>query len=176
MNWSNFITGLFLLPKLFNKCVSCFMLRRLMASWQLNIWKVKIWLSQQQKEFSKLNKNIFLLLKALYFRHTKETSKNVAETAFKACVRYFFFLFIFFFTKWQALNNFEVCFLFHLESSFHYQVIQFFVSRSFTFFFSVSYWLRRRWKINIKVYDVRNCLNKNLITHFVWYLEKEKKI
>ena len=26
---------------------------------------------------------------------------------------------------------------------------------------------------NCKVYDVIICLNKNLITHFVWYLEKE---
>ena len=25
----------------------------------------------------------------------------------------------------------------------------------------------------LKVYDVINCLNKNLITHFVWYLEEE---
>ena len=33
----------------------------------------------------------------------------------------------------------------------------------------------RGWsQINIKVYDVINCLNRNLITHFVWYLEKEK--
>ena len=24
-------------------------------------------------------------------------------------------------------------------------------------------------------YDVINCLNKNLMTHFIWYLEKEKK-
>ena len=30
-------------------------------------------------------------------------------------------------------------------------------------------------KINIKVYDVINCLNKNLITHFVWYFQKEKR-
>ena len=67
-----------------------------MASWQLNIWKVKIWLSQEQKEFSKLNKKNFLLLKALYFRHTKETSKNVAETAFKACVRYLFIISFFY--------------------------------------------------------------------------------
>ena len=28
---------------------------------------------------------------------------------------------------------------------------------------------------SFKVYDVINCLNKNLITHFVWYLEKEKR-
>ena len=34
----------------------------------------------------------------------------------------------------------------------------------------------RIWsKINLEVYDVINCLNKNLITHFVWYLEKEKR-
>ena len=28
---------------------------------------------------------------------------------------------------------------------------------------------------NLIVYDVINCLNKNIITHFVWYLEKEKR-
>ena len=28
---------------------------------------------------------------------------------------------------------------------------------------------------NIKVFDVINCLNKNLIIHFVWYLEKAKR-
>ena len=34
----------------------------------------------------------------------------------------------------------------------------------------------RIWsKINLEVYDVINCLNKNLITHFVWYLGKEKR-
>ena len=30
-------------------------------------------------------------------------------------------------------------------------------------------------KINLKVYDVISCLNKNLITHFDWYLEKARK-
>ena len=29
--------------------------------------------------------------------------------------------------------------------------------------------------INLEFYDIINCLNKNLITHFVWYLEKEKR-
>ena len=34
----------------------------------------------------------------------------------------------------------------------------------------------RGWsKKNFKIYDVINCLNKNLITHFVWYIEKEVK-
>ena len=30
-------------------------------------------------------------------------------------------------------------------------------------------------KISVKFYDVINCLNKNLITHFAWYLEKQKR-
>ena len=29
--------------------------------------------------------------------------------------------------------------------------------------------------IEDKAYDVINCINKNFITHFVWYLEKEKR-
>ena len=30
-------------------------------------------------------------------------------------------------------------------------------------------------KINLKVYDITNCLSKNSVTHFVWYLKKEKR-
>ena len=29
--------------------------------------------------------------------------------------------------------------------------------------------------MNLKFYDVIKCLNKNLITDFVWYFEKEKR-
>ena len=43
----------------------------------------------------------------------------------------------------------------------------------FPFFFPVSHCFRGWSKKNLKIYDVINCLNKNLITHFVWYLEKE---
>ena len=43
----------------------------------------------------------------------------------------------------------------------------------FPCFFPVSHCFRSWLKKNLKVYDVINCLNKNLITHFVWYLEKE---
>ena len=46
------------------------------------------------------------------------------------------------------------------------------VFRSFS---PVSHCFRGWSKINLKVYDVINCLNKMLITHFVWYLEKEKR-
>ena len=45
------------------KCVLCFMLRHLMTSWHFNIWKVKIWLSQERKELLKWNKKHFFLFK-----------------------------------------------------------------------------------------------------------------
>ena len=40
--------------------------------------------------------------------------------------------------------------------------------------FPVSHCFRGWAKIDLKVNDVTNCLNKNLMTQFVWYLENEK--
>ena len=80
-----------------------------------------------------------------------------------------------FFTKWQPLNNYEICFLLQLKSYFHSQDIQIFVFPTSTQFFPVSHCLEGWFKVNVKVYDVSNWLNKNLITHFVWYLKKEKR-
>ena len=93
-------------------------------------------------------------------------------TSFEACVLLFFIKFLFF-TKWWPFKNYEKCFLFHLKSSFHSRDIQFFVFLSFPLFLPVGHCFRGWLKINLKVYDVISCLNKNLITHFVWCLEKE---
>ena len=41
--------------------------------------------------------------------------------------------------------------------------------------FPLAFCFREWLKINLKTYDVINCLNKNLITRFIWYLEKEKR-
>ena len=66
------------------KYVLCFILRYLMTSWYLNTWKVKIWLSQERKELLNWNKKTFFLVsQVLCFRHTKQTSKNVANATFK---------------------------------------------------------------------------------------------
>ena len=43
----------------------------------------------------------------------------------------------------------------------------------FPSFFPVSHCFRGWFKKNLKVCDIISCLNKNLITHYVWYLEKE---
>ena len=43
------------------------------------------------------------------------------------------------------------------------------------FFLPVSHCCRAWSKINFKVYGVINCLTKNLLTHIIWYFEKEKR-
>ena len=48
------------------------MFRHLMTSWHLNIWAFEV----KQKTF-------FLVSKELFFKNTKQTSKNVAKTIFK---------------------------------------------------------------------------------------------
>ena len=63
-------------------------------------------------------------------------------------------------------------FLFNLLSSFRSRDI--FVFPSSALFLPVTHCLRASSKINLKVYDVINCLNKNLITHFAWYLRRKK--
>ena len=80
---------------------------------------------------------------------------------------------IFVCTKWEPFKNYERCFLFHLKSSFRSRHIQIFVFPPCLHFLPVSQCLRAWFKINLKRYDVINCLNKNL-THFIWYLEKNK--
>ena len=46
---------------------------------------------------------------------------------------------------------------------------------SFTLFLPVSHCSGGWSKINLKLYDVINCLNKNLILHLAWCLGKEKR-
>ena len=74
-----------------------------------------------------------------------------------------------------ALQKLCKCLLFHLKSSFRSRNIQIFVIPSSPLFSPVSHCFRGWWKINLKFYDVINCVNKNLITHFVLYLKKEKR-
>ena len=58
-----------------------------------------------------------------------------------------------------------------------FSFLRYSVFSNFTFpsFFPVGHCFRAWSKINLKVYDVISFLNKNLKTHFVRYLEKEKR-
>ena len=67
--------------------------------------------------------------------------------------------------------------MFLRKSSFHSRDIQIFVFQPSPLFLPVSHCSSAWSKINLKIYDdVINCLSMNLIIHFVWYLEKEKKV
>ena len=69
----------------------------------------------------------------------------------------------------------ENVFLLHLKSSFRSWDIRNCVFPSSPLFLPVIHCFKGCSKINVKVTDVINCLNKNFITHFAWYLEKEKR-
>ena len=86
-----------------------------------------------------------------------------------------FFIKFLFSTKGWPFKNYEKCVLFHLKSYFCSRDISFFVFVSSLLFLHVSHCVRGCLKINLKVYDVINSLNKSLITSFVWYLGKEKR-
>ena len=78
---------------------------------------------------------------------------------------------IFIFHQMIGLQKLWKTFSFHLKNSFRSRGIQIFV-----FFLLVSHFLKAWSKINLKIYDVFNCLKKNIRTYFVWYLEKKKKV
>ena len=82
---------------------------------------------------------------------------------------------IFIFHLMIPLQRLWKMFLFHLKSYFCSQDVQIFVFLSFPLFLPVSYCFRGWSKINLKVYDIINFLNQKIITHFVWYLEKDKR-
>ena len=65
--------------------------------------------------------------------------------------------------------------VFHLKSFFGCREIQIFVFPSSLLSHPVSHCLGGWSKINLKVCDTIKCLNKNLITHFAWYLGKGKR-
>ena len=62
------------------KFVSCFMLRHLMMPWHLNIWKIKVWLSQKRKEVSKWNKKHFPLFHKCSFLDIKKQLAKMQQT------------------------------------------------------------------------------------------------
>ena len=105
----------------------------------------------------------------------------LARVYLKPCVRYFFIKSLFF-IEWQPFKCYEKCFYFAEKGLLDLEILNFFFILFFLFFifycplfFPVSHCFKVWSKKNIKVYDVINCLKMNLITHFVWYLEKETR-
>ena len=99
-----------------------------------------------------------------------ETSSSAIALKLVSAIFFQFY----FYTKWSPFENYGKCFLSYLKSSFRSRDIQIFVFPSFPLFLSVGHCFRRWSKINLKVYDAINSLNKNL-RDFVWYHLKEKR-
>ena len=155
------LARLCLLPKLFNKTYFMFHASAfgdVMTSECLKSWKMII--SRTKRAFEVKFKKI-LVQKALYFSHKKQTSKNIEDTTFKACVRYFSF----FFHQMTALKWLRKMLFISSKKLFWLSRYSTFCISVFPYFCPVSHWLRGWWEINLKVYDVSSCLSKNLITH-----------
>ena len=161
------LVKLSLFPKLSNKMCSMFHTKPFEDGMTFQYLKSK-WLSQEQKELLKLNKKIFLVLKELNCRYTKQTSKNIAGTTFKACVCYFSL----FLPNGSPSIITKNAFYFIQKALF---IVKIFKLLYFRLPLPVNHWLIGWWRINLKAYDVSNCLNENLITHFVCYLEKKNR-
>ena len=112
---------------------------------------------------------MYLLFRVNKFRNACCTFSNLKSL----CP--LFFIKLLFLTKWYLFKNYEKCFLFHLKSQIRSRGIQIFLFPSSPLFLTVSHCFRGWSKRNFKVHDIINCLNKNLITHFLWYHEKEKR-
>ena len=95
------------------------------------------------------------------------------DSLLKACVSYFV-TFFFFFHQMVALQKLWKMVFIWSEKLFSFSRYSIFCIFIFPSFFIVSHCFRAWFKIILKVYGVINFINKNLITHFVWYLEKEK--
>ena len=74
-----------------------------------------------------------------------------------------------------ALHKLWKMFFISSKKLFGCRGIQIFVFPSSPLSHPVSHCLGGWSKINLKVCDAINCLNKNLITHFAWYLGKGKR-
>ena len=101
-----------------------------------------------------------------YFNTTCRSARDV-----KAFVRYFLSNFIF--HQMIALQNLWKMFFISSKKLFSFSRHSFFFIFVFPSFFPVSHCFKGWFKKNLKGYDVINCLRKNLITHFLWYLGKE---
>ena len=111
--------------------------------------------------------NLLFLFVFISFYVNRYHFSKIFRTSFKNIWKRYFCIFV---TNFPFLTD-----LFHQKSSFHSWDIQIFVFLSFPLFLPVSHCFRGWSKMYLRVYDAIDCLNKNSITHFAWYLKKEKR-
>ena len=82
---------------------------------------------------------------------------------------------IFIYHQMIPLQNLWKMFFISSKKLFYFSRYLFFCVSIFPSFSPCQPLLRAWSKINLKVYDVINCLNKNVIIYLVWYLEKANR-
>ena len=98
------------------------------------------------------------------------SAKQIA--VFTACVRYF--LSNFYFPPHDSPSKTMKIFFISSKKLFSYSSYSNFCISIFPSFYPVSHCFRGWLKINLKVYDVINCLNKNLIIYIYDILRRKK--
>ena len=111
----------------------------------------------------------------LYFykNSTNQTLTFISSKAvyFKTCVHYFSSNF--YFHEMIALQKQWKMFFISCKKLFSFSWYSNFCISVFPSFFPVSHCFKGWFKKNLKVHDVIHSLNKDLIIHYVWYLEEE---
>ena len=126
--------------------------------------------------FTSLANSISIFLKWVFTSYLVQTGLVVASgllVEFKASVCYFYQVFIF--SPNDSLQ--KLCKMLFISSKklFSFSRYSNFCISSLPSFLPVGRCFRKWSQTNLKVYDITNCLNKNSITHFLLYLEKEKR-
>ena len=128
------------------------------------------------KYMFKTCKNVsHFLMVFLVLHHDKALSPLSRDRILGLCLKLVSFIFYqsFIFHQMIALQKLRKTFFISSKKLFSFLRYLNFVFSSSPLFLLVSHCFTGWSKKNFKIYDVINCLNKNLITHFIWYLEKE---
>ena len=126
------------------------------------------------KSFCNEGFSVWMLFKCLNWDASQRIIFILQTHSVKACVRYLLTNFYFLPNDGPSKTMKDV-FYFIKKIPFVLEKFKFLYFHLPLFFFLSD--IALDWsKINLKVYNVINCLNKNLITHFVCYFEKEKRL
>ena len=107
-------------------------------------------------------------------KQNHQLAEELHKPIIKACVHYFLSN-LYFSPNDRPSKTMKNVFYFIWKALFVLEIFKFLYICFPLFFFPVSHCFRNWFKKKLKVYDVINCPNKNLMTHYVWYLEKEIK-
>ena len=139
--------------------------------------KEVFWKTSQSSQINTRSSHLDVFCQKMFLKILKMSQKKHLETLFAGVSFLKLFSAIFYqkFILHQMITLHKLWKMRFISSKKLFSFSRYSNFPSFPLFLPVSYCFRDCWNINLEVSDVINCLNKNLITHLVWYLEKEKR-